>query len=228
MELAVINTTLSEDSLANEINASHTRVKRDATSVGLNMIRIGILCKQAKKMLPHGQFLKWMAQHCPNITERHNRRYMKLVDEAGQDIQEHVNMQALTQAGFINRYDTDIEFQRQMNDSLQSYLSGRTMNEILADHGIIKINKKEEFGTNNPDGKNGAENVPPTPELLALKTRTFWFGSEEEGQLDPQKDCVLGSVLRGVKDEAVKYMSPQEKEAAAKVLRDAAEELEQA
>jgi hypothetical protein len=64
--------------LATQINAEHAQV-RSAFRTGLDhALACGKLLIRAKDSLPHGQWLPWLEEHCPDISERLAQRYMRV------------------------------------------------------------------------------------------------------------------------------------------------------
>jgi hypothetical protein len=64
--------------LATEINAAHSAALDAARSALENARRAGMLLVAAKEQLPHGEWLPWLALHCPTLPERTARAYMRV------------------------------------------------------------------------------------------------------------------------------------------------------
>ena len=64
--------------LVTQINAEHAQA-RSAFRKGLDhAVACGKLLIRAKNSLPHGQWLPWLEEHCPDISERLAQRYMRV------------------------------------------------------------------------------------------------------------------------------------------------------
>jgi hypothetical protein len=63
--------------LAQRIKTYHAGVIDAARNVVTKAISAGLLLKEAKAKLPHGQFLSWLDEHC-GLSERTAHRYMQL------------------------------------------------------------------------------------------------------------------------------------------------------
>ena len=73
---ALIEPTL--DALAAEINAAHTAAQAFSSQAVERAHDAGIRLNQAKAQCQHGDWLPWLAEHCPTISERTARAYMQL------------------------------------------------------------------------------------------------------------------------------------------------------
>lgn len=62
--------------IAADIREAHTAASRAATSALEHARRAGELLQQAKAGLPHGAWLRWLGEHCPDISPRLAQRYM--------------------------------------------------------------------------------------------------------------------------------------------------------
>lgn len=65
-------------SLAVAINAEHEAVERASLSALEHARSAGILLVDAKDQLKHGEFLPWLATHCPDISVRTAQGYMQV------------------------------------------------------------------------------------------------------------------------------------------------------
>ncbi len=65
-------------SLATEINAEHEAACRAAQSTIEHVRRAGELLIEAKDRQGHGNWLGWLAAHCPTISERTAQAYMQV------------------------------------------------------------------------------------------------------------------------------------------------------
>jgi hypothetical protein len=77
----------SLDDLASRIKTYHAAVLEAARNVVVKAIAAGLLLKEAKGKVPHGEWLSWLDEHC-DLSERTAHRYMQLaankskIDEA--------------------------------------------------------------------------------------------------------------------------------------------------
>jgi hypothetical protein len=69
--------TGSLDDLAQRIKSYHAGVLEAARNVVGKAIQAGLLLKQAKAKLAHGEWLSWLKGHC-ELSERTAHRYMQL------------------------------------------------------------------------------------------------------------------------------------------------------
>src|SRR5258707_15264759 len=80
----------SLDDLAQRIKNYHAGVLEAARNVVGKAIQAGLLLKEAKGKVPHGEWLSWLDEHC-ELSERTAHRYMqlannkRLIDEALKD-----------------------------------------------------------------------------------------------------------------------------------------------
>lgn len=72
---------LALDALAAAINADHDAVEQMARSTLDRARAAGDKLLQAKAQVAHGQWLPWLAEHCPRMSERTAQAYMKLARE---------------------------------------------------------------------------------------------------------------------------------------------------
>ena len=69
------------DALADQINAEHEAC-HSAMQKGLrHALEAGRLLLEAKKGLPHGEWLPWIEGNCPDIGQRTSQNYMRLASE---------------------------------------------------------------------------------------------------------------------------------------------------
>jgi hypothetical protein len=64
--------------LADEINREHVEARSAYGSAVDHALRVGELLTQAKKQCPHGGWLPWLKDNCPQIAERTAQAYMRL------------------------------------------------------------------------------------------------------------------------------------------------------
>src|SRR5260221_10456434 len=67
----------SLDDLAQRIKTYHAQVIDAARNVVGKAISAGLLLKEAKGKVPHGEWLSWLDEHC-ELSERTAHRYMQL------------------------------------------------------------------------------------------------------------------------------------------------------
>jgi hypothetical protein len=70
--------TIVAPTLAAEITAAHLAAIGAARTAIEHARRCGELLTQAKAAVPHGQWLPWLAEHCPDIGARQAQKYMRL------------------------------------------------------------------------------------------------------------------------------------------------------
>lgn len=68
--------------LTTAIDISVERVKEGISIALTNAILTGQALIKAKAEIPHGQWLDWLAAHCPRITRKTAAQYMNLADRA--------------------------------------------------------------------------------------------------------------------------------------------------
>jgi hypothetical protein len=68
--------------LALQINAAYADAEAASATAVDRAIRCGELLLEAKRQLPHGEWLPWLARNCPKISERSAQRYMRLAEHA--------------------------------------------------------------------------------------------------------------------------------------------------
>jgi Protein of unknown function (DUF3102) len=68
--------------LAGRINAEHEAVREYLGRALERAIHAGALLTEAKGALPHGAWLPWLAEHCPDVRERTASHYMRLASYA--------------------------------------------------------------------------------------------------------------------------------------------------
>lgn len=66
---------------AQRINAAHREAKEHAARAIERAIEAGDLLNEVKASLPHGQWLPWLSQHCPDISARTAQSYMRVARE---------------------------------------------------------------------------------------------------------------------------------------------------
>lgn len=66
------------DSLPGRINAEHRAATADAESAVAHARRCGELLLEARSQAEHGQWLLWLAQHCPEVSEWTAQAYMRV------------------------------------------------------------------------------------------------------------------------------------------------------
>jgi hypothetical protein len=71
----------SQPSLPERIRAGHLAVIEAGKNVVRRAMEVGALLNEAKLKQPHGKWLPWLTENCPEVPERTAQRYMKLADE---------------------------------------------------------------------------------------------------------------------------------------------------
>ncbi|NJL56480.1 DUF3102 domain-containing protein [bacterium] len=66
--------------VAREINQCHENGKRHLYNAVLSFKQAGEKLIQIKSSLPHGEWGDWLAEYCPDISERTARNYMRLAE----------------------------------------------------------------------------------------------------------------------------------------------------
>lgn len=69
------------DALADKINTEHEACRASMQKGLEHALEAGRLLLEAKKGLPHGEWLPWLKESCPDISERTAQNYMRLARE---------------------------------------------------------------------------------------------------------------------------------------------------
>ena len=77
--LTLIEPTLAQ--LATEINAAHAAAQALSSQAVERAHDAGIWLNQAKAQVEHGQWLPWLAEHCPDVAVRTAQAYMRLAQD---------------------------------------------------------------------------------------------------------------------------------------------------
>ncbi len=72
------------DALADRINAEHEACHASMQKGLDHALKAGALLLEAKAGLPHGEWLPWLGENCPDISERTAQRYMRLAENRGE------------------------------------------------------------------------------------------------------------------------------------------------
>lgn len=64
--------------VATQINEAHQAACNAAQSAIEHARRAGDLLMEAKAQIPHGEWLPWLAEHCPTVPERTAQAYMRI------------------------------------------------------------------------------------------------------------------------------------------------------
>lgn len=75
------SSTQNLTTIAAAINEEHALAEQYASMAIHRARRAGELLNQAKAQVPHGQWLPWLAAHCPKISTRRAQEYMRVVRE---------------------------------------------------------------------------------------------------------------------------------------------------
>ncbi len=78
---AADSSTQNLTTIAAAINEEHALAEQYASMAIHRARRAGELLNQAKAQVPHGQWLPWLASHCPKISTRRAQEYMRVVRE---------------------------------------------------------------------------------------------------------------------------------------------------
>ena len=73
-----MNELMTEQDLATKIRAEHSAFTAAAKHTIEHALTIGDLLIRAKEKAGYGNWLPWLAEHCPNISERHARNFMAM------------------------------------------------------------------------------------------------------------------------------------------------------
>ncbi len=68
------------DALAERINTEHEACHASMQKGLDHALKAGALLLEAKAGLPHGEWLPWLKENCPDISERTVQRYMRLAE----------------------------------------------------------------------------------------------------------------------------------------------------
>jgi Protein of unknown function (DUF3102) len=68
--------------LAAQINFDHRAVASASVRVIDHALHCGMLLSTAKSKVPHGKWLDWLAEHCPDVSKRSAQVYMQMADNA--------------------------------------------------------------------------------------------------------------------------------------------------
>jgi hypothetical protein len=67
--------------LAAQIRAEHAAFMEAGRRTIEHAFALGGLLIEAKEKAGHGNWLPWLAEHCPNISERHEQNFMAMASE---------------------------------------------------------------------------------------------------------------------------------------------------
>ena len=70
------------DELAGWINQGHAAIKMTVRRLAIHVAQVGAWLVAAKGKCQHGQWLEWLSENCPEVSERTARRYMELYNKA--------------------------------------------------------------------------------------------------------------------------------------------------
>ena len=68
------------DALADKINTEHEACHASMQKGLEHALKAGELLLEAKAGLPHGEWLPWLGENCPDISERTAQRYMRIAE----------------------------------------------------------------------------------------------------------------------------------------------------
>jgi hypothetical protein len=164
-QIAALKQTLPVE--AAQIRATQDSAKRHAKLAIAFAVRQGLLCEEAKKKLPHGQYEPWLAVHDIGKMTAHRDRLL-----AKSSTMEDLNTKALMAPDFVERIETDRKFRAELADKVQEVAGESTLTELMRDLGIIRtpanVNAdtgKRKYYPPAPKPKN------KTPEQVAKENR---------------------------------------------------------
>lgn len=70
-------TDVSETELADWINTGHIAIKMAVRRLAIHVAQVGAWLVAAKDKCQHGEWLPWLAENCPEISESTHNRYVK-------------------------------------------------------------------------------------------------------------------------------------------------------
>lgn len=73
---------MPEAELADWINTGHVAIKMAVRRLAIHVAQVGAWLVAAKDKCQHGEWLPWLAENCPEISDRTVRRYMELYNRA--------------------------------------------------------------------------------------------------------------------------------------------------
>lgn len=76
IEIAVATAPLPK--LVADILSADEHARKEASTALEHARRAGKLLGEAKSSMPHGEWLRWLARWCPNISERRAQMYMRV------------------------------------------------------------------------------------------------------------------------------------------------------
>ncbi len=68
------------DALADRINSEHVACHASMQKGLEHALKAGTLLLEAKAGLPHGAWLPWLGENCPDVSERTAQRYMRIAE----------------------------------------------------------------------------------------------------------------------------------------------------
>lgn len=72
---------VSEIELAEWINTGHVAIKMAVRRLAIHVAQVGAWLVAAKDKVKHGEWLPWLSENCPKISQRTGRRYMEFYDK---------------------------------------------------------------------------------------------------------------------------------------------------
>lgn len=202
----------------------------EAVSGMQKVIIFGLLCVEAKDMVPHGQFQKWIEANCPRISYRTARKFKQLTEailesldpkmaRAGHFAVKPENLFKPNQRSFPKEV---LEFRQ----AILEIIENKSQHQLEFEFGIRKPRKGQlvgKGGTNNPEGKNGW-NGRKDPFQCQEAAFQFVFGTQSHTVIEDKS--FLGT-LRHLKNEAFYNHLPfVAKHRLAEMLKELASEVE--
>lgn len=135
---------------AHEIRATHAASKVHAELAVVFALRTGLLCLQARQQVGHGNFTKWVARECPEMTDRTVRKYMALA-ESKSEPDSVLPAVELTAVGFVERVADDGGYRERIVSSVRSAVGAGSLTQLYQTYGIISPRSGASARTPAPD-----------------------------------------------------------------------------
>jgi hypothetical protein len=125
---------------ATRIMVNYQLARNCAAQAVIYAAKCGAVMNQAKELVGHGKFGKWLKKHCPAVTQRTATNYMAL---AGQ-IAHSAKLETVSNLNLLELPDPrdlkDGENDRALK-SVRQITQGKTLTQLYEDFGIIKPRK---------------------------------------------------------------------------------------
>ena len=127
--------------LAPQILAAHMTAKNMADQAVLYAAKAGALLNQAKELLPHGEFGKWVRKNLPGLSSDTAERYRKLADGLTSKIRTVRNLKAsesdLSQLQLPDPRDLKSKTDNKVTQAVKSITDGKKLTQLYMDLGVI-------------------------------------------------------------------------------------------